>query len=120
MNLAINARDAMSDGGRLIVRVDHLDLDAAAAVTLVEGHAGPYARLSVSDTGTGMSDQTRAKLFEPFFTTKEHGKGTGLGLSIVYGIAKDAGGTVTFITAPERGTTFEVLLPLAVHEASKA
>ena len=75
LNLVINARDAMPEGGRLTVRVDEVDLDEAAAVTLTEGRAGRYARLSVSDTGTGMSEQTRAKLFEPFFTTKEQGKG---------------------------------------------
>jgi len=74
MNLVINARDAMPDGGRLSVRVEELDVDEAASVTLTEGNAGRYARLSVSDTGTGMSEQTRAKLFEPFFTTKEQGK----------------------------------------------
>ena len=86
LNLVVNSRDAMPDGGRLTVKVEHVDLDEDAAVALVEGHAGPYARLSVSDTGTGIDEQTRAKLFEPFFTTKEQGKGTGLGLSIVYGI----------------------------------
>ena len=75
MNLVINARDAMPEGGRLTVRVEEVELDEAAAVTLTEGRAGRYARLSVSDTGTGMSEQTRAKLFEPFFTTKEQGKG---------------------------------------------
>ena len=92
MNLVINARDAMPDGGRLTVRVDEIALDEVSAVALVEGAAGRYARLSVSDTGTGIDEQTRAKLFEPFFTTKEQGKGTGLGLSIVYGIVKQSGG----------------------------
>ncbi len=79
MNLVINARDAMPEGGRLTVRVTEMELDEAAAVTATEGHAGHYALLSVADTGTGMTEQTRAKLFEPFFTTKEQGKGTGLG-----------------------------------------
>ncbi len=106
MNLVINARDAMPEGGRLTVRVDEVELDESAAVALVEGQAGRYGRLSVSDTGTGMSEQTRAKLFEPFFTTKEQGKGTGLGLSIVYGIVKQSGGYIGLTSELGRGTTF--------------
>src|SRR4029078_2104143 len=108
MNLVINARDAMPDGGRLSVRIDEIDMDEAAAVTMTEGHAGRYARLSVSDTGTGMSEQTRAKLFEPFFTTKEQGKGTGLGLSIVYGIVKQSGGYISVSSELGRGATFYI------------
>jgi signal transduction histidine kinase len=77
---------------------------------------GRYVMLAVSDTGMGMTPAARAHIFEPFFTTKGPSKGTGLGLSIVYGIAKDAGGTVAFFTAPGRGTTFEVLIPLALDE----
>jgi PAS domain S-box-containing protein len=119
MNLVINARDAMPDGGRLSVRVEELDVDEAAAVTLTEGHAGRYARLSVSDTGTGMNEQTRAKLFEPFFTTKEQGKGTGLGLSIVYGIVKQSGGYISVSSEVGRGATFYIFLPVAaMHEPS--
>ena len=113
MNLVINARDAMPDGGRLSVRVEELDVDEAAAVTLTEGNPGRYARLSVSDTGTGMSEQTRAKLFEPFFTTKEQGKGTGLGLSIVYGIVKQSGGYISVSSELGRGATFYIFLPVA-------
>ena len=119
MNLVINARDAMPEGGRLSVRVEEVDVDEAAAVTLTEGHTGRYARLSVCDTGTGMSQQTRAKLFEPFFTTKEQGKGTGLGLSIVYGIVKQSGGHISISSELGRGAAFYIYLPVAaVQEPS--
>ncbi len=113
MNLAINARDAMPRGGRLTLRIDEVALDELEAMAHVEGKAGAYARLSVSDTGTGIDAATRARLFEPFFTTKEQGKGTGLGLSIVYGIVKQSGGYITVVSEPGRGATFLVHLPLA-------
>src|SRR5882672_5092232 len=113
MNLVINARDAMPEGGRLTLRVDTINLDGSTAMALVEGNAGNYARLSVSDTGTGIDEQTRARLFEPFFTTKEQGRGTGLGLSIVYGIVKQSAGYITVISEPGRGATFIIYLPLA-------
>jgi signal transduction histidine kinase len=101
----------MPAGGRLTVKVEHVEIDEDEAVALVEGHAGRYARLSVSDTGTGIDAQTRAKLFEPFFTTKEQGKGTGLGLSIVYGIVKQSGGHISVASEPGRGATFLIYLP---------
>jgi PAS domain S-box-containing protein len=113
MNLVINARDAMPAGGRLSVRVEEVDIDESAAVRATEGHAGRFARLTVSDTGQGMTEQTRARLFEPFFTTKEQGRGTGLGLSIVYGIVKQSGGYIGVSSEPGRGSTFDVYLPVA-------
>jgi PAS domain S-box-containing protein len=116
LNLVINSRDAMPHGGRVTAKVDSVRLDEAAAVALVEGHAGEYARLTISDTGPGLDEQTRARLFEPFFTTKE-GKGTGLGLSIVYGIVKQSGGYISVVSEPGRGASFVVYLPSAAGPA---
>ena len=113
LNLVINARDAMPDGGRLAVVVDEVDIGESDRVTRVEARSGVYARISVSDTGSGMDEQTRARLFEPFFTTKEQGKGTGLGLSIVYGIVKQSGGYIDVRSERARGSTFAIYLPLA-------
>ena len=112
MNLVVNARDAMPEGGTIDVRIDAIELDASGALQYPGMPAGPYARVAVRDTGVGIDPDVQRHVFEPFFTTKGVSKGTGLGLSIVYGIAKEAGGTVTFSTAPNQGTTFEVLLPL--------
>lgn len=112
MNLLVNARDAMPDGGILTVGIDAVELGPRDVVRYPGTLSGSYARISVRDTGSGIDLDKQPYIFEPFFTTKEPAKGTGLGLSIVYGIAKDAGGTVTFSTTPGTGTTFEVLLPL--------
>ena len=113
INLVVNARDAMPNGGRITVAVETLRLDVRSGIRYPAIPVGDYARLAVSDTGSGIDATMQAHVFEPFFTTKGPQKGTGLGLSIVYGIAKEAGGTVTFSTKPNQGTTFEVLLPLA-------
>jgi PAS domain S-box-containing protein len=112
LNLALNARDAMPDGGTLAIDVGCVDVEPGddRHPTLPPG---PYVSLSVSDTGTGMDPETRGQLFEPFFTTKGPGKGTGLGLATVYGIAAQSGGDVTVETEPGQGSTFTVLLPQA-------
>jgi two-component system cell cycle sensor histidine kinase/response regulator CckA len=113
MNLVVNARDAMPEGGAIEVRVEPITLDERGALRYPGISDGVFARIAVTDTGEGIPPDMQPHLFEPFFTTKDPSKGTGLGLSIIYGIAKDAGGTVTFTTAPKQGTTFEVLLPLS-------
>jgi len=112
MNLLVNARDAMPEGGMVTVRIDAVEIGPRDVARYPGALSGSYARISVRDTGSGIDLDKQPFIFEPFFTTKEPDKGTGLGLSIVYGIAKDAGGTVTFSTTPGKGTTFEVLLPL--------
>ena len=111
VNLAVNARDAMPDGGRLEIGSTRVTLDDSEAAPL-ELAAGPFLQLRVRDSGTGMEPDVAQRVFEPFFTTKGPGKGTGLGLSTVYGIIKQSGGSVRLDTEPGRGTTFDVLLPI--------
>lgn len=111
MNLAVNASDAMPTGGVLSITTERVELSGEQPETSLK--AGPYARITVSDTGCGISEDIRQQIFEPFFTTKEVGKGTGLGLSIVYGIIRQHGGVVTVQSEPGNGTSIQVDLPLA-------
>ena len=111
LNLAINARDAMPDGGLLVIETANVTLDAAAAALTAEASPGEYVRISVTDTGVGMAPDVRAHAFDPFFTTKPIGQGTGLGLSMVYGFARQSGGHVSLDTEVGRGTTVALHLP---------
>jgi len=113
LNVALNARDAMPDGGTLTIRTAKADITDATSID-EDLKPGTYVRLALQDTGGGMSPEVAARVFEPFFTTKAGGRGTGLGLSMVYGFVKQSGGTVTIHSQVGRGTTVTMLLPVAV------
>jgi signal transduction histidine kinase len=118
LNLAINACDAMSNGGTLRIETDEETIGGGAASEL-GALRGRYVSLTVLDTGTGMSEETRKRIFEPFFTTKELGKGTGLGLSTVYGIVRQSGGVIQVQSAPGQGSEFRILWPRSARHAAR-
>ncbi|MCX6374805.1 MAG: ATP-binding protein, partial [Armatimonadetes bacterium] len=111
INLAVNARDAMPQGGKFLIETANVYLDDYFARTHHGAKPGPHVMLSIADTGQGMPPEVKSHLFEPFFTTKKEGKGTGLGLATVYGIVKQHGGSIWVESELERGATFKIYLP---------
>jgi signal transduction histidine kinase/ActR/RegA family two-component response regulator len=116
MNLAVNARDAMAEGGRLSITLENVHSASLGVLQDRSARGGQSVSMTVSDTGCGMDAETRSRIFEPFFTTKEQGRGTGLGLAMVCGIIEQSGGSIAVDSQPNRGTSFRILLPRAEEE----
>lgn len=120
LNLVLNARDAMPDGGSLTIETSNIVMNETSALAMTNVTAGEYVQIMVSDTGKGMSKEVYEHVFEPFYTTKDVGKGTGLGLSMVYGFVRRYGGDIVLDTEPDNGATFRIYLPRSIEEASKS
>ncbi|WP_245850381.1 hybrid sensor histidine kinase/response regulator [Longimonas halophila] len=120
MNLSVNARDAMPDGGTLAIEAENVDLSESDARRNIDAEPGPYVRITVSDTGTGIPDDALDKIFEPFFSTKPEGEGTGLGLSTAYSIVKSHDGFIDVRSEENKGTTFRIFLPVTIAENGEA
>jgi CheY-like chemotaxis protein len=119
VNLAVNARDAMPDGGKLVIETRNVDIDPEYSSLNPESFPGRYVLMSVGDTGCGMDEEVRKHIFEPFFTTKPVGTGTGLGLSTIYGAVTQSGGFIEVDTEPGKGTTFRIYIPRTEEPAPR-